>query len=212
LPADSPDPLAAEHILHVTSPIAGPAAAVVEAALERAREAGLDASWMTVGSDGRFVPVVESLIARLRGGVGGGIELREGERLTYESVLQCGAGMVRETVPCADLVALHDPATAGLCAPLKRDGARVAWVCHVAIRNLGGRARGAWEFLAPHLDAADALVFLRAGQIPPHREGQRVIAASLDLLQSGNEQVWPTALDGLLGDGSPARSSPLGRS
>ena len=158
-------------ILHVTPSERGESAAIVRPALAHAREAGRDARWATVTSQGWFAAVGERLTALLQGTETDGGELGEAQQDTYTSVLRVGAEMLADLLPSAELVFVHDPATAGLCRPLKASGATVVWVCHLAVSERNEGARAAWRFLLPHLALADSLVFLRAGAIPEPLRG-----------------------------------------
>ena len=59
------------------------------------------------------------------------------------------------------MVLLHDPQTAGLAAPLAQAGARVVWRCHIGVDWENEATRAGWDFLRPHLAAAEAFVFSR---------------------------------------------------
>jgi trehalose synthase len=148
-------------ILHVTPSARGGSASIVRLALRRARKADREARWATVTSEGGFGAVGERLTAGLQGLETDRGELGEAERDTYSSVLRVGAEMLAEVMPSFELAFVHDPPTAGLCRSLKESGARVVWACHVRVSDANETARAAWEFLVPHLEAADALIFLR---------------------------------------------------
>ncbi len=153
-------------ILHVTSSTQGEPATVVRRALTQAREAGREARWATVASNGWFAAVGERLTARLQGLATDGGDLGEAEQRTYSSVLRIGAEMLAEVSPPFELAFVHDPATAGLCGPLQGTGGTVVWVCHLAVDEPNEASRAACQFLAPHLQTADSLVFLRPSAIP----------------------------------------------
>jgi trehalose synthase len=160
-------------ILHVTPSVRGEPAAIVRPALERAREADREARWVTVTGKGAFQAVGERLSAGLQGLETDEGGLGEAEQHTYTSVLRVGAEMLAEIASSFELAFVHDPPTAGLCRPLKESGATVVWACHVSISEANETARAAWAFLAPHLEAADSLVFLRPGAIPDDVGGPR---------------------------------------
>jgi trehalose synthase len=153
-------------ILHVSSSRVGEVAETVRGYLDRGREAGLDIRWATVSANGAFMATAERLSSQLRGSLEGGVELGEDERAAYTAVLEVAAGMLTDMAGAPALAVLHDPATAGLCGPMKRAGAAVVWICHLSLAEPNEASPAAWEFLAPQLEAADSLVFLRSEHVP----------------------------------------------
>lgn len=178
-----------EKILHVAAWPREDGAADVRSALEQAHNRGDEARWIRLTTSGSFEALCERLTVQLQGVAIGGEGLGPEEQVTYASVSRAAAGMVAELAPSCDLAFLHDPATAGLCAPLKGAGAGVVWVCHAEIGKSGEGFREAWEFLAPYIEPADALVLVRASRIPAHRETQRVVVASPDTHRPARESA-----------------------
>jgi trehalose synthase len=164
-------------ILHVSALRAGEVAEAVRGYLDRGREAGLDIHWATVSANGAFMATAERLSSQLRGSTEGGVELGEDERRTYTAVLEVAAGMLTDMAGAPAAAVLHDPATAGLCGPMKRTGAAVVWVCHLSLAEPDEASRAARDFLASQLEAADSLIFLRSEHVP----GRLARAAVCDL-------------------------------
>ena len=80
---------------------------------------------------------------------------------TEEQLLAANAVELAARIRPGDVVLLHDPQTAGLAAPLANAGARVIWRCHIGVGWEDEVTRAGWEFLRPHLAAAEACVFSR---------------------------------------------------
>jgi trehalose synthase len=64
-----------------------------------------------------------------------------------------------------DVVILHDPQSAGLAPAIGETGAASIWSCHVGVDEPDDRARAAWAFLRPYVDAADAAAFSRPAYV-----------------------------------------------
>ena len=90
-----------------------------------------------------------------------------------------------------DVVLLHDPQTAGLAAPLAAAGARVIWRCHIGVGWDDEVTRAGWEFLRPHLAAAEACVFSRPDYVPSWVPPGRVwiIPPSIDPFSPKNQPL-----------------------
>ena len=100
---------------------------------------------------------------------------RRGGGRSLPQMLAANAVELAARVRPGDVVLLHDPQTAGLAAPLAQAGARVVWRCHIGVDWEDEVTRAGWDFLRPHLAAAEAYVF-RAGTTsrrgsPPGRRG-----------------------------------------
>jgi trehalose synthase len=90
-----------------------------------------------------------------------------------------------------DLVLLHDPQTAGLASTLAAEGARVAWRSHIGVDWENDTTRAAWEFLRPHLAAAEGYVFSRRQYVPAWIPGRKVwiIPPSIDPFSPKNQDL-----------------------
>jgi trehalose synthase len=89
------------------------------------------------------------------------------------------------------VVLLHDPQTAGLAAPLARAGALVVWRCHIGVDWENDVTRAGWDFLRPHLAAAEACVFSRRKYVPswiPAAKA-RIIPPSIDPFSPKNQEL-----------------------
>ena len=89
------------------------------------------------------------------------------------------------------MVLLHDPQTAGLAAPLAQAGARVVWRCHIGVDWEDEVTRAGWEFLRPHLAAAQAYVFSRQQYVPSWIPAGKawMIPPSIDPFSPKNEPL-----------------------
>src|ERR671923_2533535 len=99
--------------------------------LAYARGAGVDARWTVIDGNQEFFRVTKRLHNHLHGHEGDGGPLGDAERETYETTLAPNIAELEDLVTDGDVVIVHDPQPAGLCAPLKERGAVVVWRCHV---------------------------------------------------------------------------------
>jgi trehalose synthase len=99
-----------------------------------------------------------------------------------------------------DVVLLHDPQTAGLAAPLAAAGARVVWRCHIGVDWEDEVTRAGWEFLRPHLAAAEAYVFSRREYVPPWIPAGKVwiIPPSIDPFSPKNQDLDADTVQAIL--------------
>ena len=98
------------------------------------------------------------------------------------------------------MVLLHDPQTAGLAAPLARAGARVVWRCHIGVDWEDEVTRAGWDFLRPHLAAAEAYVFSRRDYVPSWVPAGKawIIPPSIDPFSPKNQDLEPDAVAAIL--------------
>jgi trehalose synthase len=99
-----------------------------------------------------------------------------------------------------DVVLLHDPQTAGLAAPLAQAGARVVWRCHIGVAWENDATRAGWEFLRPHLAAAEAYVFSRREYVPSWIPAEKVwvIPPSIDPFSPKNQDLDADTVQAIL--------------
>ena len=146
-----------------------------------------------------FFKITKRMHNFLRGSVGDAGRLGEPERQHYETVLETNLARMGGQVRRGDLVLLHDPATVGLAPGLRDLGAQVIWLSHIATDMTNRVTETAWSFLRPYVEAADAVIFPRAGCAPRWLNPYRtfVIPPALDPLGPKNceltdEQVEAT--------------------
>jgi trehalose synthase len=96
-------------------------------------------------------------------------------------------------IRAGDVVLLHDPQTAGLIPLLTRLGAHVVWRCHIGHDSPTESVKKAWDFLAPWLEKASALVFTRKEYVPSQFEKQKLrielIPPSIDPSSPKNQEL-----------------------
>jgi trehalose synthase len=188
-------------IWHVNSTARGGGVAeMLQSLLAYARGAGVDVRWLTIGGNEGFFRVTKRIHNQLHGAPGDGGELGEDERGIYEGALGGNAEELAELVRPGDIVYLHDPQTAGMIEPMRRRGARVVWRCHVGLDNPNELARGAWSFLRPYVEQADAYVFSRKAFVWAGLDEDRlwVVAPSIDAFSPKNQEMEPEAVHAIL--------------
>jgi trehalose synthase len=165
-----------------------------------ARGIGVDMRWMTIGAPPEFFTVTKRLHNFLHGEVGDGGELGSAERELFERVARDNLGGVLEHVGANDIAFLHDPQTAGLVPHLVEAGRTVVWRCHVGADERNELTDAAWEFLAPYVTGADAVVFSRRAFVPACCEGMEVaiVPPSIDVSSAKNQAMDPGRVRGIL--------------
>jgi trehalose synthase len=173
------------------------------------RGAGLDMRWMVIDGTPEFFTITKRLHNFLHGESGDGGDLGADANEVYRAVTSENAEQLATIVRPGDVVILHDPQTAGLASRMKHAGAVVVWRSHVGAEEPNGLVHTAWDFLAPHLEEADACVFSRHAYMPEWRVAARtmVIQPSIDAFSPKNQDMEPENAQailrhvGLLGDG-----------
>jgi trehalose synthase len=173
---------------------------LLQSLLAYARAAGVDNRWCVIDGDPEFFAITKRIHNHLHGVPGDGRELGDAEREVFERTLAANAEELVELVRAGDVVFLHDPQTAGLVDPVRRTGAVVVWRCHVGLDLPNELARGAWDFLRPYVEHADAYVFSRPefAWEGLGRERIWVVAPSIDAFSPKNQDLDPAAVDSIL--------------
>lgn len=149
-------------IWHVNSTARGGGVAeLLRALLPYARAAGVDVRWVVLREEPEFFTVTKRLHNHLHGDPGDGGKLGEEARRLYDSVLQANVDVLAPLMQPGDVVYLHDPQTAGMVPALCDSGLKVVWRCHVGVDRPNDLVRGAWDFLRPYVECADAYIFSR---------------------------------------------------
>ena len=110
------------------------------------------------------------------------------------------AAALADVVVPADVVFLHDPQTAGLVPAMRATGARVVWRCHVGLDLPNDLARGAWAFLRPYVEQAEAYIFSRQEFAWEGLDRERiwVVPPSIDAFSPKNQDLEPAVVAAIL--------------
>jgi trehalose synthase len=178
----------------------GGVAEMLASLLAYTRGAGLDARWLVIEGNPEFFRVTKRLHNMLHGWPGDGAGLSPEDEAVYRQVADGSAAELVELVRPGDVVLLHDPQTAGMIEPVRACGAHVVWRCHVGLDEPNDLARAAWAFLAPHVVAADAVVFSRDAFVWPglDRARVRLIPPSIDAFSAKNQELSPATWRSIL--------------
>ena len=153
---------------------------------------GLDIpiGWLVITGDAEFFAITKRLHNQIHGSPSGA-PLGAAEAGHYAQMLAANAVELAARVRPGDVVLLHDPQTAGLAAPLAQAGARVVWRCHIGVDWENEVTRAAWDFLRPHLAAAEAYVFSRREYVPSWIPAGKawIIPPSIDPFSPKNEPL-----------------------
>jgi trehalose synthase len=165
-----------------------------------ARGIGVDMRWLTIGGSPTFFALTKRLHNHLHGEVGDGGELGEAERAAFERVSRENAEAAIARLGPEDLAFLHDPQTAGLIPHLVAAGHTVVWRCHIGADGRNALTEAAWDFLAPYVTKADAVVFSRRAFVPACCEGMptAIVPPSIDAFSPKNQEMEPAQVRAIL--------------
>ena len=153
--------LAGRTIWNVNSTAAGGGVAeMLQVLVGYVQDLDIPIGWLVITGDAEFFAITKRLHNQIHGSPSGA-PLGAAEAGHYAQMLAANAIELAARIRPGDVVLLHDPQTAGLAAPLADAGARVVWRCHIGVDWEDEVTRAAWEFLRPHLAAAEAYVFSR---------------------------------------------------
>jgi trehalose synthase len=155
--------------------------------------------WLVISGDAGFFAITKRLHNQIHGSLTGG-PLGAAEADHYARMLAANAVELRARVRPGDVVLLHDPQTAGLARPLAQAGARVVWRCHIGVDWENDATRAGWDFLRPHLAAAEAYVFSRREYVPPWIPAEKawIIPPSIDPFSPKNQYLNPATVQAIL--------------
>ncbi len=178
----------------------GGVAEMLRSLIAYARGGGIDARWAVIEGNPDFFRITKRIHNNLHGAEGDGGALGEAEARIYEATLAENAAEFDDVVSENDVVILHDPQTAGLGRALKDKGATVIWRCHVGLDTPNDIARGAWRFLHPHVEVADAYVFSREAFAWEDLEDGKItiIPPSIDAFSPKNQDMDEASVRAIL--------------
>ncbi len=179
-------------IWHLSSTMRGGGVAeMLGTLLPYVRAAGIDTRWVVLREPPEFFELTKRIHNNLHGDPGDGGPLGDEQRALYEETLTRSARHLAGLVKAGDIVFLHDPQTAGLVETARAAGATVVWRCHVGVDRPDRIVRGAWDFLAPHVKGADAVVFSRDAYVWDGLDRERcwVMAPSIDPFSPKNQEL-----------------------
>jgi trehalose synthase len=165
-----------------------------------ARGIGIDMRWLTIAGFADFFTLTKRLHNYLHGEVGDGGGLGAPERAAFERVSEENSASILAQTAERDIVFLHDPQTAGLVPHLVEAGRTVVWRCHVGADERNELTDAAWEFLAPYVTRADAVVFSRRAYVPACCEGMvtAIVPPSIDAFSPKNQDMEPARVRAIL--------------
>lgn len=165
-----------------------------------ARSVGVDMRWLTIAGSADFFVLTKRLHNYLHGEIGDGGELGQGEHSIFERVSQESAEALIERMAPGDIAFLHDPQTAGLIPRLAAAGRTVVWRCHIGSDERNALTAAGWDFLAPYVTRADAVVFSRRAFVPEVCEGMltAIVPPSIDPFSPKNQEMDPETVRAIL--------------
>ena len=192
--------LAGRTIWNVNSTAAGGGVAeMLQVLVGYVQDLGIEIGWLVISGDAEFFALTKRLHNQIHGSLSGA-PLGAAEAGHYARMLAANAVELAARVRPGDVVLLHDPQTAGLAAPLAQVGARVVWRCHIGVDWENDVTRAGWEFLRPHLAAAEAYVFSRREYVPSWIPAGKawIIPPSIDPFSPKNQQLAADTVQAIL--------------
>ena len=183
--------LAGRTIWNVNSTAAGGGVAeMLQVLVGYVQDLDIPIGWLVITGDAGFFAITKRLHNQIHGSASGG-PLGAAEAGHYAQMLAANAVELAARIRPGDVVLLHDPQTAGLAAPLADAGARVVWRCHIGVDWEDEVTRAGWEFLRPHLAAAEAYVFSRRDYVPSWIPADKawIIPPSIDPFSPKNQSL-----------------------
>jgi len=183
--------LAGRTIWNVNSTaVGGGVAEMLQVLVGYVQDLGIAIGWLVISGDAEFFAITKRLHNEIHGSLHGA-PLGAAEAVHYAQMLAANAVELAARVRPGDVVLLHDPQTAALAAPLAQAGARVAWRCHIGVDWENEVTRAGWEFLRPHLAAAEAYVFSRRNYVPSWVPAAKawIIPPSIDPFSPKNQPL-----------------------
>ena len=191
----------------------GGVAEMLASLLAYTRGAGLDARWVVIRGEPDFFRVTKRIHNMLHGSPGDGVGLGPADAAIYADTAARNARELAPLIRESDIVLLHDPQTAGLIEPIRARGAHVVWRCHVGVDSADDCSRAAWEFLLPHVQLADAVVFSRRSYVWAGLDEARVsvIPPSIDAFSAKNQALTSAAVTAILRSSGAEPGAPEGQ-
>src|SRR5215813_8542835 len=192
--------LAGRRIWNVNSTATGGGVAeMLQVLVGYVKDLGIPIGWLVITGDAEFFAITKRLHNQIHGDRAGG-PLGAAETGHYTQMLAANAVELLGRVQPGDVALLHDPQTAGLAEPLARAGARVVWRCHIGVGWENDATRAGWDFLRPHLGAAEAYVFSRREYVPSWLPDDKVsiIPPSIDPFSPKNQDLDAATVQAIL--------------
>jgi trehalose synthase len=183
--------LAGHTVWNINSTAAGGGVAeMLQVLVGYVQDLGIQIGWLVITGDAGFFAITKRLHNQIHGSLSGA-PLGAAEAAHYAQMLTANAAELAAQIRPGDVVLLHDPQTAGLAAPLAQAGARVVWRCHIGVDWENDVTQAAWDFLRPHLAAAEAYVFSRQNYVPSWIPAEKawIIPPSIDPFSPKNQQL-----------------------
>ena len=192
--------LAGRTIWNVNSTAAGGGVAeMLQVLVGYVQDLDIPTGWLVITGDAEFFAITKRLHNQIHGSRSGA-PLGAAEAGHYAQMMAANAVELVARIRPGDVVLLHDPQTAGLAAPLAHAGARVVWRCHIGVDWEDEVTRAGWEFLRPHLAAAEACVFSRQDYVPSWIPAGKawIIPPSIDPFSPKNQHLAADTVQAIL--------------
>ena len=185
---------------HVNSTaVGGGVAEMLRSFIAYSHSMDLDTRWMVISGNEDFFAITKRIHNFLHGVSGDGGQLGPKEHEIYQAVMKQNIEELVSQVKPGDIVVLHDPQTAGLCARLKETGAAVVWRSHVGTEQPNEHVDAAWNFINPYIEKADVCVFTRPTYVhSTNKHRIEIIPPSIDAFSPKNQDMSPETARSIL--------------
>jgi trehalose synthase len=160
----------------------------------------IDMRWLTIAGSAEFFTLTKRLHNYLHGELDDGGGLGEAERSVFDQVSRENAESVIARLGPEDIAFLHDPQAAGLIPHVVAAGRTAIWRCHIGADERNQLTAAGWDFLAPYVTRADAVVFSRRAFVPACCEGMvtAIVPPSIDPFSPKNQEMEPDRVRAIL--------------
>jgi trehalose synthase len=171
-------------IVHVNSTrIGGGVAEILNRLIPLMNDLGLKASWEVIEGTPEFFHVTKSFHNGLQGFP---MNLSKKMLSSYEEVNESNSKKLKDSLPDADVVIIHDPQPAGLIRHFPDRKGKWVWRCHI---DASRPYRPVWKYLRNIVRDYDASIFSLAPFAKQLPHPQYLIPPSIDPLSDKNEEL-----------------------
>jgi trehalose synthase len=152
---------------------------------------GVDSRWLVISGEPDFFRITKRIHNRLHGAEGDGGPARRRRARAYEAALEPNKPALADTSRPATSSSSTTRSPPGWSPRSRSSTSSSIWRLHVGADEIEDHVRGAWDFLRPYIEPADAWVFSRDAFAWDGLDAERTftIAPSIDVFAPKNEDL-----------------------